>query len=90
MHAYNNISLFTMKQNKKAPQMRGPKIKTIMAISISSYVLGGGGICKVKRGCQHRMLYPSFSAHPHRLILARYGGLHRHILDIARMFRPRL
>ena len=61
-----------------------------MAISISSYVLGGGGIYKVKRGCQHYMLYPSFSAHHHRLILARYGGLHRHILDIARMFRPRL
>ena len=61
-----------------------------MAISISSYVLGGGGICKAKRDCQHHMLYPSFSAHPHRLILARYGGLHRHILDIARMFRPRL
>ena len=70
--------------------MRGPKIKTIMAISISSYVLGGGGICKVKRGCQHCMLCPSFSAHPHRLILARYGGLLRHISDIARMFRPRL
>ena len=61
-----------------------------MAISISSYVLGGGGICKVKRDCQHYMLYPSFSAHPHRLILARYDGLHRHILDIARMFRPSL
>ena len=61
-----------------------------MAISISSYVLGGGGICKVKRDCQHYMLYPSFSAHHHRLILARYGGLLRHILDIARMFRPRL
>ena len=70
--------------------MRGPKIKTIMAISITSHVLGGGGICKVKRGCQHRMLCPSFSAHPHRLILARYGGLLRHISDIARMFRPRL
>ena len=70
--------------------MRGPKIKTIMAISISSYVLGGGGICKVKRGCQHYMLYPSFSAHPHRLILALHGGLPRHISDTARMFRPRL
>ena len=70
--------------------MRGPKIKTIMAISITSHVLGGGEICKAKRGCQHRMLYPSFSAHHHRLILARYGGLLRHISDIACMFRPHL
>ena len=61
-----------------------------MAISISSYVLGGGGIYKVKRDCQHYMLYPSFSAHPHRLILARYGGLLLRISDTAHMFRPRL